>query len=112
MSNIFAFAAPTDLRLGYNGLYGLVRNALGRDPMTRASYLFVNRRRTACKILRHDGTGMTIFMKRLDRKQRFAPLWARAVGGEVELTDGELALFIEGSQQVGYMELVPRKVSI
>jgi transposase len=104
---VFAHAAPTDLRLGYNGLYRLVRDALGRDPMTGASYIFLNRKRTSCKVLRYDGSGMTIFMKRLDRGHRFAPLWARAVGGEVALSAGELQLLLEGSQQVGYMPLSP-----
>ncbi len=110
MSGIFAYASPTDLRLGYNGLYGLVYNALGRDPM-KGSYLFVNRRRTSCRILHHDGSGMTIFMKKLDRGHRFAALWARAEGGEVELSEGELMLFLEGCQQLGYMSLLPQKKS-
>jgi transposase len=109
VSEIFARAEATDLRLGYNGLFRLVRDALGRDPMEGASYVFINRRRTSAKVLRHDGSGMTIFMKRLDRGRRFAPLWARAVDGEVTLTVGELRLLLDGSQQVGYMELVPPK---
>ena len=106
MRRVFAYKAPTDLRNGYNGLYGLVVNQLGRDPMEGDQFLFVNRRRTSCKVLRHDGTGMTIFMKRLDRG-RFAALWARANGRELELTEAELALFIEGAQQLGYMSLSP-----
>ncbi len=111
MSGIFAYAAPTDLRLGYNGLHRLVRDTLGRDPMTGASYIFLNRRRTSCKMLRYDGSGMTIFMKRLDRGRRFAPLWVRAIGGEVELSEGEMKLLLEGSQQVGYMALSPPRNS-
>jgi hypothetical protein len=30
---VFAFPAPADLRNGYNGLFGLVQNALEADPM-------------------------------------------------------------------------------
>jgi hypothetical protein len=30
---VFAFPAPADLRNGYNGLFGLVQNALKADPM-------------------------------------------------------------------------------
>lgn len=107
---VYAFAAPVDLRLGYNGLYGLVVNQLGRDPMEGDAYLFTNRRRTSCKILRHDGTGMTILMKRLDHG-RFAALWARSNGLEVRLSDAELRLFLEGSQQLGYMALSPHRHS-
>lgn len=74
MSRVFAYAAPADLRCGYNGLWGLAVNALGRDPMKGDAFLFTNRRRTSCKVLRHDGSGVTIFMKRLDRGC-FPALW-------------------------------------
>lgn len=30
---VYAYPAPVDLRNGYNGLYGLVQNGLGRDPL-------------------------------------------------------------------------------
>lgn len=103
---VFAYAAPCDLRLGYNGLYGLVVNALCHNPLRGDRFLFVNRRRTSCKVLRHDGSGMTILMKRLDRG-RFAALWARAHDQEVELSEAELALFLEGAKQLSYMPLSP-----
>ncbi len=107
MSPVFAYAAPADLRRGYNGLYAMVVNELGRDPMDGDSFVFTNRRRNSCKVLRHDGSGMTIFMKRLDQS-RFPSLWARSEDGEVELSAAELALFLEGSQVVGYRPLSPK----
>ena len=70
---VWARTAPTDLRKGYNGLYGLVKNELGRDPLSGDLHLFVNRQRTSCKVLMWDGTGLCIFMKRLERG-RFALL--------------------------------------
>ena len=103
---VFAYAKPADLRKGYNGLFGLVVNELSRDPMEGDAFLFTNRKRNSCKVLRFDGTGMTIFMKRLERGL-FAPLWARSFKGEVELSEAELALFLEGSQIVGYKNLSP-----
>ena len=36
-------------------------------------FLFVNRNRTSCKVLLWDGTGLAIYMKRLDQG-RFAAL--------------------------------------
>jgi hypothetical protein len=30
----FAYPQPADLRKGYNGLFGLVKTGLGRDPMS------------------------------------------------------------------------------
>ncbi len=42
---VFAHAAPTDLRKGYDGLSALVRESLGRDPTSGDLYLFVSRNR-------------------------------------------------------------------
>jgi transposase len=105
---VFAFPRPTDLRKGYDGLYGLVKQGLGRDPLGGDLYLFVNRHRTGCKVLLFDGTGLCIFQKRLERG-RFAALW-RDGGEVVQLTASELALFIEGCTLVGQKVLSPDAV--
>ena len=61
---VFAYPRPADLRKGYDGLYGLVQTGLGRDPLSGELFLFVNRRRTACKVLLWDGTGLCIVTSR------------------------------------------------
>lgn len=101
---VWARPGPTDLRKGYNGLFGLVQNELGRDPLSGDLFLFVNRRRNSCKILTWDGTGLCIFMKRLERGQ-FAEL--RSEEGVVRLSATELSLFIEGCKLVGRQVLTP-----
>lgn len=68
---VFAYPRPTDLRKGYDGLFGLVKTGLGRDPLSGELYLFVNKRRDACKVLVWGGTGLCVFQKRLARG-RFA----------------------------------------
>lgn len=102
---VFAYPRPADLRKGYDGLYGLVQTGLGRDPLSGELFLFVNRRRTGCKVLLWDGTGLCIFQKRLERG-RFASLF-REDGTAVRLTASELALFIEGCDLVGRRALSP-----
>lgn len=102
---VWAYPAPTDLRKGYNGLYGLVQTALEHDPLSGDLFLFVNRARTACKVLVWDGTGLCIFQKRLERG-RFARLW-REDGQAIRLTSSELALFIEGCELIGRRALSP-----
>lgn len=106
---VWARTTPTDLRKGYNGLYGLVKNELGRDPLSGDLHLFVNRRRTSCKILTWDGTGLCIFMKRLERGS-FAALRRDPDSGAVRLTASELALFIEGCELVGHQRLSPEPI--
>lgn len=105
---VWAFPRPADLRKGYNGLYGLVRNGLDREPLSGDVYLFLNRSRTSMKALVWDGTGLCIFMKRLER-HRFAAIW-REDDQPVQLTASELALFIEGCTVVGHVPLSPPPV--
>ena len=105
---VWAYPRPADLRKGYNGLYGLVRNGLQREPLSGDVFLFLNRRRTSMKALVWDGTGLCIFMKRLER-DKFASLW-RDDDAPVQLTASELALFIEGCTVVGHVPLSPPAV--
>ncbi len=105
---VFAFPRPADLRKGYDGLYGLVTNAMNRDVLAGDLFLFVNRRRDACKVLVWDGTGLCIFQKKLERG-RFAALW-RDDGATVRLTASELGLFIEGCTLVGKQALSPDEI--
>lgn len=106
---VWAYGRPGDLRKGYNGLVGIVQRELAADPMCGDLYLFVNRKRTGCKVLLFDGTGLCIFMKRLERG-RFADLWREREGAPVRLTATELALFIEGCALVGRRPLSPAAI--
>jgi transposase len=105
---VFAYPEPVDLRKGYDGLFGLVKSGLGRDPLSGDLFLFVGKRRNGCKVLVWDGTGLCIFQKRLERG-RFASLF-RDDGKSVQLTASELALFIEGCDLVGRRTLSPVSV--
>ena len=103
---VFAYRRPVDLRKGFEGLSALVQQALGRDPLSGALYLFTNRRRTTAKVLQFDGTGLTLYIKRLARG-RFAALWDDDEGTTLSLSRPELELFLQGSQLVGKVPLAP-----
>ena len=105
---VYAYPEPVDLRKGYDGLFGLVKQGLGRDPLSGDLFLFVNARRRGCKVLVWDGTGLCIFQKKLERG-RFAALW-RDDGATVRLTASELGLFIEGCTLVGKQALSPDEI--
>ena len=102
---VYAYPEPVDLRKGYDGLFGLVKQGLGRDPLSGDLFLFVSARRRGCKILVWDGTGLCIFQKRLE-KGRFASPW-RDDGDIVRMTASELALFVEGCELAGRRALSP-----
>ncbi len=108
--HVFAYSSPADLRKGFDGLYGIVRSELQRDPLDGDCFLFVNRARSRAKVLLWDGTGLCIYMKRLEQG-RFACLWEKDQSEtSVELTMSELALFLEGSQKVGRISLSPSEI--
>lgn len=107
---VFAYAAPADLRNGYDGLSMLVRRDLDRNPLSGEMYLFTNRRRNRAKVLLFDGTGLCVYCKRLD-KGNFARLWRDPDEyGCLELTTTELTLFLEGSELVGRISVSPLPV--
>lgn len=103
---VFAYRRPVDLRKGFEGLSALVQQALGRDPLSGALYLFTNRRRTTAKVLQFDGTGLTLYIKRLARG-RFAALWEDDEATTLSLSRPELELFLQGSQLIGKVPLAP-----
>jgi transposase len=106
---VFARTTPTDLRKGFDGLYGLVRNEFGQNPLDGDLFLFVNRRRTSAKVLHWDGTGLCIYGKRLS-KGRFTALWACASSGvTLALTRTELSLFLEGADLTKKLPLSPEE---
>jgi transposase len=108
---VFACTTPTDLRKGFDGLAGLVDQRLGRSATSGDLYLFVSRDRMRAKVLLWDGTGLCVYAKRLEQG-RFAALWGRVRDGQVELTSSELALFLEGSREVGRQPLSPPPVNL
>jgi len=106
---VIAYAAPADMRKGFDTLSALIREDLGRDPLSGDLYLFVSRNRLRAKVLAWDGTGACLYIKRLEQG-RFACLWRRSREGELELTRAELSLFLEGCTEIGRRPLSPPKI--
>jgi transposase len=106
----FAYGEATDMRKGYEGLGAVVREKMGSDPLSGDLYLFTNARRNRAKVLLFDGTGMAIYMKRLD-VGKFACPWTRGDGETLRLSMSELGLFLEGCELVFRRCLTPQPVT-
>jgi transposase len=76
------------MRRGMNSLAVQVQEVLGRDPHTGDLYVFRGKRGHLIKILWHDGIGMSLYAKRLERG-RF--IWPSPAAGTVAITAAQLA---------------------
>ena len=56
-----------DMRNGFDGLAGIVRNVLGQDPIGNSVFIFINRPGTHIILLYWDGDGFAMFYKRLEK---------------------------------------------
>ena len=66
--NFYLCTHATDMRMGFDGLSGLVRNNMGQDPTSRGIiFIFFNGRRTQAKLLVFEGDGHALYHKRLSR---------------------------------------------
>ena len=83
----------TDMRRGMNTLALQVQEALKRDPHGGDLYVFRGKSGKLIKILWHDGLGMSLYAKRLERG-RFG--WPRASDGAVVITPAQLGYMLEG----------------
>ena len=63
----FLCCSSVDMRNGFDGLAGIVRNHLKKDPISGDLFIFLNKTRTHIKILYWDGDGFALFYKRLER---------------------------------------------
>jgi transposase len=66
-TRIYVATGATDLRKGFDGLYGLVRDRLECDPTSGHAFLFTNARRNRLKLLVLDHSGLWVCAKKLDR---------------------------------------------
>jgi transposase len=90
---VWIAAGHTDMRRGMQSLARQVQEDLGRDPHCGDLYVFRGRTGALVKILWHDGIGMSLYAKRLERG-RF--IWPQAVAGVVAISSSQLACMLDG----------------
>lgn len=64
---IYLARGTTDMRKGFDGLAGAVREVMAQDASSGHLFVFCGRRRHMIKILYFDGTGFWVLAKRLAR---------------------------------------------
>jgi transposase len=94
-TRIYLAVGATDMRKGFEGLYGLVRDRLGLEVQSGHLFLFANARRNRLKVLYWDGSGLWVCAKRLE-KGRFSWPLAGDESARVMLSHEELSLLLGG----------------
>ena len=91
----FLYAEPTDMRMGFDGLSGLVSTRLGEDPGSGDLFIFLNRPRNRAKLLRWEPGGYVLFYKRLERGTFELPP-VKNTGKKQPIEYGQLAMMVTG----------------
>ena len=99
-TKIYVALGAIDMRKGFDGLYGIVRDKLGLEVRSGHLFLFTNARRNRLKILLWDGSGVWICAKRLERGRSSWPLAADG-SDRVSLSHEELSLLLGGIDLTG-----------
>lgn len=63
----YLYRDHTDMRKGIDSLCGLVRNELGKDPLSGELFIFFCRARRRVKLLLWEDDGFALYQKRLER---------------------------------------------
>ena len=92
-ARVWLATGHTDMRKGFDGLALLVQEKLKLDPHAGHLFVFRGRRGGLIKVLWHDGQGLCLFSKRLERG-RF--IWPAPADGTVTITPAQLGYLLEG----------------
>ena len=90
---IWLATGRTDMRRGMQGVSLLVQEGLERDPHAGDVFVFRGARGDLVKVIWHDGFGLSLYAKRLDRG-RF--VWPSASGAAVAISPAQMAYMLEG----------------
>lgn len=104
-TRVLVHREPVDMRKHFDALSALVLSVFQADIFAGDVFVFVGRTRKRAKALYWDGTGLCIFVKRLEKGLFVAP-WSSS-NDSLEWTPAELSLFFEGCSVVGKMPLSP-----
>jgi transposase len=81
------------MRKGIDSLCGMVRNELGKDPLSGELFIFFCRQRRRVKILLWDEDGFALYQKRLERGTFEMPEGNTA---HQDISAGQLNLILSG----------------
>jgi transposase len=92
------------MRIGFDGLWGKIRDVLECDPASGHIFLIANSRRNCLKLVFFDGSGLWVCSKRMEGGRVYWPAPAGSAK-RVQLSREQFALSIGGIDLVQRREL-------
>jgi transposase len=92
---IYAYTRPTDMRKGFNGLSGIVREEFQFDPTDGSLFIFVNRRRDRMKLLHFAGGGFWLYYRLLEAGT-FEELKSQGNSCRLQIDATQLSMLLSG----------------
>lgn len=89
------YSQPTDMRKSFDGLSGLIRNNLERNPYNGDVFIFINRCRNKIKLLHWQGVSLTLYYKRLEEGTFEVPEYDPQVGS-ITLSYVQIVMLVDG----------------
>jgi len=86
---------PVDMRLGFDGLFALVKNRLQADPLSGHLFIFRNRSADRVKVLYWGGHGLCLWCQRLENGRYHFPE-ADLDANSVEMTPAQFLMVLDG----------------
>jgi len=94
-TRIFAYTGIADMRKGFNGLSGIVREEFQSDPTDGSLFMFINRRRDRMKLLYFDGGGFWLYYRLLE-SGTFEELKSKPGSRQLRMDATELSMLLSG----------------
>ena len=94
-TRVFAYTGVTDMRKGFNGLSGIVREEFQSDPTDGSLFIFINRRRDRMKLLYFDGGGFWLYYRLLE-SGTFEDLQSEHGSCQLQIDATELSMLFSG----------------
>lgn len=91
----FLYCGACDMRKGFDGLSGLVRDHLKYDPLSGDVFIFLSRQCNRIKLLHWQGDGFCMYNKRLE-KGTFELLKENTTRAAIEITPHQLQFILDG----------------
>ena len=105
---VYLYSGVTDFRKGLFSLACMVGNDFDLDHIDGFLFVFCNSAKNSIKILEREGTGFSLYQKRLDKGKFEYP----QIEANAEITPDELRILVSGLDFVKILESTGKKLNI